>query len=366
MLTSFEIDEIQKVLTQILALRGGRPWFQGVFGGPDFMVCLSELAGAAASDEQIASAAIQVCVVREWRDNPPWLVRLLTRIGAESGLGGIGAVATLNAIVGRLQNKINILDDQWYVHWVQNGLPFVDREPLRDTLRDLARADGRPVLRIEGDAHSGKTYTNELLEHVSQTQGWSFKIIRVEVEKESALTMNALTLAQIIVGEMGFPNSPADSTLPDPAVHDIQLLQRWVLGKARASGKRWWLSLDGFGLLPEKNTARSLIQGLADNIANRSFRESLRLILIDYDKPLTRVEDERIAFDTPEARLADKVAVKAIQDCLDRLYKALGRQPASGEIETKTQAILTNVPEPWMVEVSKRLRAAARGIRNGQ
>jgi hypothetical protein len=368
MLTGDEFVQLQAVLTQLLALNNGKVWFQTVYAGPSFMVALNELVGPAASDELVAAAAIHACMLREWMDDPCWLVRLLTQVKASAGVGGVGSIPNVDPLIQRLNSKINVLDEVWYTHWVQNGLPFVDRMPLRDTFRDISRSTGRAVLRIEGDPDTGKSYSSQLLEHVSMSSGWSFRVIKVEVENGSEIMMNALSLSQIIVGEMGFPSAASDSPLPDLTVHNIQLLQTWVLRCARASQKRWWLFLDGFGKLPESNSARNLIQGLAEKIANSNYRECLRLVLVDFDKPLSRVEEEQVAFDRPDTRLADPMAQLAIHDCLARLYKELGRTPTAGELLAKTQAVLANIPagESWIVAVNKRLRAAAKGIRNGQ
>jgi hypothetical protein len=368
MLTGEEFKEIQTALTQIVALNG-RPFFQTVFAGPDFLVALNKNVGLAASDEQVAAGAIHACLRREWMDEPCWLIRLLSQVKANGGVAGVNQVANIDAVIQRLNQKVNVLDEIWYTHWVEGGLlPFVDRTPLRDTLKDFSRSVGRAILRIEGEPNTGKSYSKQLLEHVSASEGWSFRIISIEVEKGSEIGMNAMVLAQLIIGEMGFPNSVSDSGLQDLTVHNIPMLQTWILRCARESDKRWWFFLDGFGTLPESNTARSLIQGLADKIANGSYRENLRMILVDYDKPLSRVEEEKVAFDRSDTPLTAQVAEQAVYDCLDRLYRQLGRVPAKDELETKAKALLTDIPavEPWIVALNKRLRAAAKAIRNGQ
>jgi hypothetical protein len=331
------------------------------------MIDLNKMAGPTASDEQIAAATLHACMLREWAEDPCWLVKLLLRLKDSSGVAGIGVVQNIDLLIQRLNNKVNVLDEIWYTHWVQDGLPFVDRAPLRDTLRDLARVNGRSILRIEGDSCSGKTYSSQLLEHVSLTSGLPFRVINIKIEKGSEIGMDALLLSRMIVGEMGFPSTVANSGLTDPTVHEIPVLQTWILGSVSNSKARWWLFLDGFRFLPESNSARNLIQGLAEKIATGSFRQWLRLILVDYDKPLARVEDERIVFDTPDRQLPSQLAEANIRDCLNHLYLDLGRVPQPGELETKAQALLTNIPptEPWIVTVNKRLRAAARGIRNG-
>ena len=140
-------------------------------------------------------------------------------------------------------------------------------------------------------------------------------------------------------------------------------------GKRRGDAKDWLLGFEG---TKEKSVVmkytRDLIQGLADKIANGNYRQWLRLVLSDYDKPLSRVEEERVAFDRPDQRLADDVALTAVRECLEHLYKEIGRTPAAGEIEAKSQAVLAGIPDgqPWISTLSKRLRAVAKGIRNGQ
>src|SRR5580765_2243515 len=122
MLNTEEFDEIRGALTQIVVLNG-RNYFQVIAGLP-FMEALSKLAGPAASDEQVASGAIQVCMRREWRGTPCWLVRLLTEVKAQGGTGGVQQIATVDTIIERLNNRINVLDHVWYSHWVTDGLPF--------------------------------------------------------------------------------------------------------------------------------------------------------------------------------------------------------------------------------------------------
>ena len=366
MVTSDEFTEIQGALTQIVALNG-RNVFQAIFAGPDFMIALNKQAGPAASDEQIAAGALHACIRREWMDNPCWLVRLLTYMQGNAGIGGVNLVANLNTVIQRLNQNINVLDEVWYTHWVEGGLPFVDRTALRDTLKDFSRATGRAILRIDGDPDTGKSYSKYLLEHVSATQGWSFRIISVELEAGADIGMNATSLAQLIVGEMGYPNALANSGIQDTAVESIPMLQTWILRCARESDRRWWFFLDGFRSLPESNTARSLIQGLADKIANGSYRENLRMILVDYDKPLSRVEEEKVAFDRSDIPLSAQLLEQAVYDCLERLYCELQRVPASGELDSKAKVLVANLPpSSWIVDLNKRLRAAAKAIRNGQ
>lgn len=368
MLTPVESAQVQEVLTEILAISGGRAYFQTVFGGPEFMVALGALAGPASSDQQVAAAAILACKNREWLDNPSWLEMLLDAVRKEGQTGGVKTVPDISAIINRVHKKINILDDVWDAHWLQNGLPFLDRSGLRDTLKEIWRADGRSILRIEGDSRSGKTYSNELLEHASMSMNWAFRVIKVEVEKGSEIGMDALVLSQILVGEMGFPITPDATIVPDRNVPSIPLLQTWILSTARASKARWWLFLDGFSSLPKTNSARQLIQGLAEKIANSSFREVLRLILSDYNEPLSRVSTAKVAFDSADTQIPETSAMTAVSQCLNKLFRELQRVPQEGQLDSLAHVILQPVPadKSWMETVHQRLTAVAKGIRNGQ
>jgi hypothetical protein len=369
MLTPEEFGDIKAVLVEVLARNGGSPYFQAVFASPEFMVKLSEGAGPAASHEQVSGAAIQVCMRREWLDTPCWLLILLGAVKRDMGQGGVGTVLNIDKIIDRIVRRINILNEIWYTHWVEFEIPFFDRSQLRQTLVDFSSVGGRGILRIEGDPKTektGRSYTHELIEYVSDKRGRSFRVIRVKLEDGSEIGIDALLLSQLIVGEMGKPNAVSDSPLPDPTVHNIPLLLCWILRCARDSNTQWWLLLDGFWRLPEKNSARDLIQGLADKIGNESHRQHLRMVLIDYDKPLSRVDDAKVAYDRPD-RLPDSDALKALKECLRVVYADCDRMPTDSELETRSLAVLTNIPatQPWIVAINQRVRATAKGIRNG-
>jgi hypothetical protein len=366
MLTSLEIDDLQAVLTEVLSVQG-RNWLKTVFAGPAFFTLLSEEIGPAASDTEAAAGAIRVCIRRDWQEDPCWLLRLVQTVDAESGNNGISFVANAGQIILRLQQKINVLDERWYDQWLQSGVPFLYRPQLRDSLRELARVTGRPILRIDGAPDSGKSYSNELLQHVSQSNAWNFEVIPIEVGDGMDLAINALTLSQQIVGEMGFKNGVSDSPLADPTVHNIPLLVTWILQSARNSNKQWWLFLDGFRFLSNKNSARALIQGLADKIANGAHKQWLRLVLIDYDEALVKVDEEKVAYDVVPPAIPAAKAQREVENCLNALYRQIGRSVTTNEVQAKAAAVIANIPanKPWMMGLNTLVKAAAKGIRNG-
>ena len=362
LLTDTEFESVLGVLTNILAVQGGRAWFGQVFAGPDFPKALSAAAGPTASDEQVAAAAIQVCLDHEWLDKPVcWLERLLAAIRNEGGAGGVGVVADIDQILARVHNEINVLDEVWYHNWLRNDAPFVDRGPLRNALTSFARADGRPILRVEGDPKTGKSYSRELLEYVSQNSRWSFEVVPVEIQEGAGFDINSVRLTQLIVGGMGASPALSESGLPDPAEEDIQLLLNWIWRVASNARKKWWIFLDGFRFVHPRNSARKLIQALAERIANGNYRQWLRLILVDYDEPLSRVdEDDRVAYDRPDPAKAD---VTAVADCLRQLYSRRGVAVSIPDLMVKAQAIVSALPPgAYFATLYKLVKAAGKSI----
>jgi hypothetical protein len=361
-LTETEFDDILKVLTDILAMNGGRAWFNTVFQGPEFPKLLSVAIGQTGSDEQVAGAAIQVCINREWLDETPcWMERMLISIHKQ-GETGIGEVTNMPVIIDRIHNKINIRDQIWYHNWVLDDRPFVDRNLFRETLTQVARVDGRPILRIEGESKTGKSYSRQLLQYVSLTSQWSFKVIQVEIREGTGFTMNSLRLAQQSVGEMGGSTALTETGVADPSEDDIPLLLTWIWRIACNASKRYWIFLDGFRFLHQKNSARSLIQALADKIANGNYRQWLRLVLVDFDEELTQVDEEdSVAYDRPDPAKAD---ANAILDCLRQCCIKKNKTPDDAALLLKAQAIVASAlaNQPYFVNLNKTMKAARKSL----
>ncbi|HEY6321602.1 MAG TPA: hypothetical protein VJA16_08610 [Thermoanaerobaculia bacterium] len=123
-----------------------------------------------------------------------------------------------------------------------------------------------------------------------------------------------------------------------------------------------------FGRLAAKNDARDLIQDLADQIANAGVRQFLRLILVAYDEPLAKVEEERLAYDWVPSRLSESIAQQSVMECLAAVYRKVGRKASAKELEAKAAAVLANrhAGVPWIKSMNRNLKSAARGIRDGR
>jgi hypothetical protein len=357
-LTREEVEAITPVLTDLIA-RNGRNWFISALLPSTFLSELSIVAPQTASDDLVSAAALQVCINKEWPQVPgqtSWLELLLAAIAAQ----GLTPVPDLTAtIIPRIRRRENILDQTWDEEWLLNDFPFFDRVDLRQAVRSFAPLGGKPVLRIEGPSKVGKTYSKELFEKVSLTGAWSFRVVKVELKNGAQIAMNALTLAAALVQGM---NCDADtSTLPlaEPKDQNILLLKGWVLQKAGSTRQKWWFFLDGFRYLPPGNSARLLIQALADSIANDNYRERLRLILVDYDEELDQVEEDRVAWErlTPGV-LDEQYLLPHVTRCLRIKSPNL---PAS-QLDAKAQAALAGLPNDGtrLKELRKRIIVLSR------
>jgi hypothetical protein len=340
-LTRIEIDAITPVLTQLVSRAGGRNWFIGALLPSAFLPELSIVAPQTASDDFVAAAALQICINKEWPEQPGqpcWLELVLTAVAAQ----GLTVVPNLTSVtIPRIQRRENILDQTWDEEWLLNDFPFFNRTELRSAVRSFAPLTGKPVLRIEGPTKVGKTYSKELFEKVSLTGAWAFRVVKVELKNGAQITMNALTLATALV--QGMDCDPDTSSLPlaEPKDQNILLLKGWVLQKAGGTRKKWWFFLDGFRFLPPGNSARALIQALADSIANDNYRERLRLILVDYDEDLEQVEEDRVAWERVSPGILDEqYLLPHVKRCLNIKSPQL---PAN-QLDAKAKAALVGLP----------------------
>jgi hypothetical protein len=356
MLRQTEIDEIVPVLSAIITAGGAvnRSWLLNTVVADGFAAELATQAPPAATGDDLAAAAIRICMARAWTGFPQArtaMERLLSAIDARQGVGGIPQVASLAAIVARLTNGDDVLEPVWRANWLRNDEPLVDRLPLRDQLKDFARSDSgaRPILRIEGDGTKiGKSHSLELMHYASQEYG-TFRVVALRMEEGQETFYTSVTLAEEIVGlfdtlPVGFESVVTRYNLDPqaPKKEHLPALSNWVIKAANQSGVRWWLVLDKFSSATPQSLARELIEVLADNIANNGGSRSLRLVLIDYPTPLTRVNEKtRVAFDRPNPA---EIGPAEIKSCLAAYCTRVNRPKADGELQKRAEAIFQALP----------------------
>jgi hypothetical protein len=153
--------------------------------------------------------------------------------------------------------------------------------------------------------------------------------------------MNSVKLTQRIVSKLGGSPTLIESGEENPSQDDMGVLLDWiwrVASDTRNGGRKFWIFLDGLRFLQPRNSARKLVQALAEQIGNGNYRQRFRLILVDFDERLTRVDEEqRVTYDRPTAAAADAAAV---EECLKQLNTLSGNKIPAKEIPVRARAIV--------------------------
>lgn len=224
---------------------------------------------------------------------------------------------------------------------VVNGLPLVDREPVRDAVRDLDERDGR-VLTVAGKSTSGKSHMFNL---VSWRAGENRDgVVFIELSKladgsaEAADPVPPRRLAEVICEQMGLDK---DVLLPGPGEQD----SRWGYAfcnrfqahvvKQRTldpSWKRWWIVIDEFNSVPMSQQSNDLLKELATRIGK--VIGELRLVLLGYADVLPPTIGA-----VRRAEL-DLLTGQELEEYFINLFKGLGRPVDTARVAQAIASVL--------------------------
>ena len=157
---------------------------------------------------------------------------------------------------------------------------FINRQSLRPQLEELFRSADRFVLRVKGEADTGKSHTFSLIQHVAER--CRFRPAYVVVSEASTAEDVVRDLA-LYVGDGSYPPRLDD--------HDkwIGLAARTIVTQASASGVAWWFVVDQCNDLTPRSDVVQLILRLAeavDNISGDVSERRPRLVLLGYGDDL--------------------------------------------------------------------------------
>ena len=93
--------------------------------------------------------------------------------------------------------------------------PFVNRKELRATLKSIAGDQGPRILMVHGGRETGKSYTGNLIKHLSSTIG--FEVVDVDLIDFAILTPYEIAVS--IASQM---------TLPKPRERGEEQWSRWI------------------------------------------------------------------------------------------------------------------------------------------
>lgn len=233
----------------------------------------------------IVREALRLCEEDDFAHDPPWLRSLLTLIQLRD---------PAPQIIARLKNPPPKPPDPVDAVLLTSDMPFVNRSILRKRLRVLRNPLGtKRILVVNGPRCSGKSYTREMIDHLSDG---SLRHCHVKLQSEQVASTGAREVARDLVSLMGQPldRYPTDNTNED---RWTQELANWVLLEAVNTPRNWWLVLDGFNHPDLRADTRKLIRHLADQVNNGIFVERCRLVLLDFDFTGLAVSPARILFE---------------------------------------------------------------------
>lgn len=246
----------------------------------------------------LAQHALQLCIATAWTRNPPWLILLLDsplvawrpddnrlqRIRASLVPPPPGAA---NPLLATLLNR---------------GTPFMNRTRLRANLQQLDTMAGlqQPILVINGNAKSGKSYSSRYVEHFARLCTPGLFIHRFEFKPHLALSLGPEQLAQDLVSSLGRPQT--NKPTPDTNLKlYVRQLAAWILSEAVQTHDRHWFVLDGFvndarraeTEQPRLDTLEMLVE-LSDLVTSGSYVNNCRLILTGFDRAMLTVDPGKV------------------------------------------------------------------------
>jgi len=200
---------------------------------------------------------------------------------------------------------------------LDNGTPFVNRQPLRRHLSYLVTpaANLKPILVLRGGAKSGKSYSTEFIDHFSVHHTDATLACRVSLRAGAELETGPQEVAVEFVRAMGrtLQDKPPANTNQKLLV---QQLASWVLNEAVRTNKQCWLLLDNFEGSNLRPDTRDFVVALADAVTTGIFRERCRLFLIGFDRSVLTVDPGRIG----EERIAAPVKLD-IENCVGEIVR---------------------------------------------
>jgi hypothetical protein len=181
------------------------------------------------------------------------------------------------AIVASLQS-LGINDvlgsDNFATTVLRGGRVFLDRQQLRQALRELIAPQGRRILIVNGPPGSGKTYTREYVYDVTFSTP-NNRVIYVDLDLGIQGPADLVQAISLQMGH-GLGSGPLIGEASGP--RDASLLVHWLVSRMTInSAFKWWLILDGFER-PLEPATRDFLEDLM-----RIFpKGDVRLILLNY------------------------------------------------------------------------------------
>jgi hypothetical protein len=251
---------------------------------------------------------------------------------------GIGA---LNQILMRVRAGTDPNPNVYATRWVLALQPFFARHTLRPMAKQFIEQNGTPLLRILGPDGSGRTYTQEYFDYLSD-QIPGIHVAHARIGLNDAPSFDLEWLGQTLAGYMGITKE-----LPAPSSSSYaSTLCRWVLQHAMAGGEKWIFVFDGFDQPYVQADVVSFTHLLAERISMGEHRKRLRLVLIAYDKPISQVSDAIVLRETlpPSTTIVQQDLIDCLLELNVQRKSANKAEIAVGEMAKIADRILMQAP----------------------
>ncbi|WP_274563506.1 hypothetical protein [Streptomyces spiramyceticus] len=237
---------------------------------------------------------------------------------------------------------------------LKNGTEvFIDRQNLRETLRQFVDDPEKSVLLVDGDPDSGRSYTYNLIRHIGQHSG--FRPARVTLSRTSTADKVVRRLAEFVADPRSDIPSVNPTGLNDPlpslddAVHQ-------VVRRATAAEDTFWLVLDECDRLDPSSDVWDFIGQLAlaiyEHAAVRG-DQAPRLVLLGYGPTMRQLPyDLRGSLSRDTARIAEPDDLRSFFD--QYFHESPPRSLGTGQPE---EASIAELVDAAVEEVLKAAQA---------
>jgi hypothetical protein len=289
----------------------------------------------------LIAQAVEICEADQYEEMPPALSNFLRRL--------LPGDPNVEKIIAKIYPPPagSAAADPFDATVLYGRSPFLGRQSVRGHLRSLLQAMPRqPTVVINGKL-TGKSYTNELINHAC---GQHRSVLRcyVPLETTEGVSVGPKELARDIVTLLG--GDPATIPVQDTnGERWTKELANWVVSTATKTTFRCWIILDGFNKNELRADTQSFIVKLANLLTSGVAQRSHRLILMDFDHTILPMQPGSIAVDSTEA-----IAKSVVEAFVTQLIQRSGHQlEASPIVANLTQGF----PDPIedLPELNRRL-----------
>ncbi|MCQ0025037.1 hypothetical protein M4914_20255 [Streptomyces somaliensis DSM 40738] len=245
-------------------------------------------------------------------------VRLLRALVLNDRLRNLPYVRDAEEYLARLERdaEAHASQDVFRTQLLRGGAEvFLDREELRETLRAFMADDHKSVLLVDGEPHSGRSYTYAFIRYLSQHR--EFCPARVLLGPTTTATKVVRRLASFVSDPRAGVVPPLATELDDP-LPALDEAVHWVVVQATGAEDLFWFVLDDCDRLDPGSDVWDLIGQLALAIYEYEpvrRAQAPRLVLLGYGEAMRQLPYElRHSLCRDRARPAGPDDVRAFFD----------------------------------------------------